>query len=298
MASAKLMGLSRRQIADAASMAVVPNTVLRQVRTGHLSMWKAVTAGHAGKAGVFAAMLAREGMNAPYLPFEGSSGWCDHVAGRRFSLDTLGGAGAPFKILDTLIKPRSSCATTISSILAAEKAAAAMKGRAADVERVTVEVYETAKAGMATGEHHWNPDCRETADHSIPYVVAAALMDGTVTPRQFDDAHLASPELRALLARIEVVTNDEFTEAYERHPVEHRTRVNVVMRGGERLCGEAGGALGDLSQPKSDAEISRKFLGTADPFLGAGRAAAVLGLLWKLDDLPDVAPIATGFARS
>lgn len=297
IASAKLLGLSRGQIAAAASMAVVPNNVLRQVRTGHLSMWKAVTAGHAGKAGVFAAMLAREGMNAPHLPFEGKSGWCDHVAGKRFSLDVLGGKGTPFKILDTLIKPRSSCATTISSILAAEKVAPALKGRIGDVQRVTVEVYETAKTGMATGEHHWNPDCRETADHSIPYVVAAALMDGTITPRQFDDAHLRSPDLRALLARIEVVTNDEFTKAYERLPVEHHTRVSVVTRGGERLVGEAGGDKGDLSLPKTDAQIAEKFLGVTVPFLGAGRAQAALDRLWRLEGLDSVARIPNDFVK-
>ena len=297
VASAKLMGLSREQIAAAASMAVVPNTVLRQVRTGHLSMWKAVTAGHAGKAGVFAAMLAREGMNAPHLPFEGKSGWCDHVAGKRFSLDVLGGEGTSFKILDTLIKPRSSCATTISSILAAEKAAVSLKGRAGDVQRVIVEVYETAKVGMGTGEHHWNPDCRETADHSIPYVVAAALMDGTVTPKQFDDEHLKSPALRALLAKIEVVTNDEYTKAYERLPVEHHTRVNVLMRGGERFVGEAGGDKGDLSQPKSDAQIAEKFLGVTEEFLGPARARSALERLFRLDELDNAARIPDDFVR-
>jgi 2-methylcitrate dehydratase len=297
VASAKLMGLARESIAAAASMAVVPNNVLKQVRTGHLSMWKAVTAGHAGKEGVFAAMLAREGMNAPYLPFEGKSGWCDHVAGKRFSLDTMGGGETPFKILDTMIKPRSSCATTISSILAAEKAAAALKGRVADVERVTVEVYETAKIGMGTGEHHWNPDCRETADHSIPYVVAAALLDGAVTPRQFDDAHLNDPQLRALLARIEVVTNDEFTKAYDRLPVEHHTRVDVAMRGGERFTGEAGGDKGDLAQPKSDGAIAEKFCGTVDDFLGPQRARAMLERLWRLERVERVAEIPQGFVK-
>ena len=297
MVSAKLMGLSREQIANAASMAVVANNVLRQVRTGHLSMWKAVTAGHSGKAGVFAAMLAREGMNAPYLPFEGHSGWCDHVAGKRFSLDVLGGDGTPFKILDTLIKPRSSCATTISSILAAEKVAPALKHRIADVQRVTVEVYETAKTGMATGEHHWNPDCRETADHSIPYVVAAALMDGTVTPAQFDDAHLHSPALRALLAKIEVVTNDAFTQAYEQVPVEHRTRVNVALRNGERIVGEAGGDQGDLSQPKTDAQIKEKFLGVTEEFLGSLQARRILERLFSIEALDNVAHIPGGFVR-
>ena len=296
--SARLMGLAPEQIACALSMAAVPGSILRQVRTGHLSMWKAVTAGHAGKAGVFAALLAREGMNAPFLPFEGKSGWCDHVAGKRFTLDVLGGKGVSFKIEDTMIKPRSSCATTISSILAAEKVAPAVMKRLSEVEHVTVETYERAKIGMGTGEHHWDPDSRETADHSIPYVVAAALMDGTVTPRQFDDEHLASAELRGLLRKIEVVVNDGYTRDYEKLPVVHRSRVNVVLRGGERLSGEAGGDLGDLAQPKSDEQISRKFLGTVEPFLGAERAGAALDLLWKLDALPDVTPVANGFIKS
>lgn len=295
--SARLLGLAPEQLAHSLSMAVVPNNILRQVRTGHLSMWKAVTAGHAGKAGVFAALLAREGMNGPFLPFEGRAGWCDHIAGRRFSLDAMGGNGAPFKIQDTMIKPRASCATTISSILAAEKVAPAVRGRIAEVERVTVETYERAKAGMGTGEHHWNPDSRETADHSIPYVVAAALMDGTVTPRQFDEAHLHDPGLHALLGKIDVVANEEFTRAYERLPVEHRTRVNVVMRGGERFTGEAGGDKGDLSEHKSDAQIAEKFLGVTEAFLGARRARATLARLWELDGLDDVARLPEGFVQ-
>jgi 2-methylcitrate dehydratase len=242
-------------------------------------------------------MLAREGMNAPHLPFEGKAGWCDHIAGKRFSLDVLGGNGTPFKILDTLIKPRSSCATTISSILAAEKVAPALKGRIDDVQRVTVEVYEAAKVGMGTGEHHWNPDCRETADHSIPYVVAAALMDGTVTPKQFDEAHLRSRALRQLLAKIEVVTNDDYTKAYERLPVEHRTRVSVATRGGERIVGEAGGDKGDLSQPKSDTQITEKFLGVTEEFLGPVRARAALDRLFRLDELDNAARIPGDFVR-
>ena len=293
----RLMGLTREQLGHALSMAAVPNNILRRVRTGHLSMWKAVTAGHAGKAGVFAALLAREGMDGPPQPFEGRSGWSEHIAGKRFALDVMGGGGISFKIEDTMIKPRSSCATTISSILAAEKVAPLLRNRIADVERVTVETYGSAKAGMGTGAHHWNPDSRETADHSIPYVVAAALIDGTITPKQFDEAHLRDSGLRALLAKIEVVANDEFTRAYEKLPVEHHTRVNVMTRGGERLVGEAGGDKGDLAQPKSDAQIAEKFLGTAEAFLGAHRAQAMLERLWRLDRLESVAEIPGGFVK-
>ncbi len=296
-ASAKLLGLDTDGIANSLSMAAVTNNVLRQVRTGHLSMWKAVTAGHAGKQGVFAALLAHEGMNAPFLPFEGRSGWCAHIAGKPLALEVMGGAGVPFKIEDTLIKPRSSCATTISSILAAEKAAPAVMKRLQEVEQVTVETYERAKSGMGTGEHHWNPDSRETADHSSPYVVAAALMDGTVTPRQFDASHRASPVLRELLSKIEVVANDDFTRDYEQVPVVHRTRVKVRLRGGESVSGEAGGDQGDLSQPKSDAQISEKFLGTAGEFLGAARARTLLDRLWALEKIERVAEIPASFVK-
>ena len=290
LGAGKLLGLSPEQLAECISMAVVPNNALNQARTGHLSMWKAVAAGQSGRAGVFAALLAHAGMKGPHTPFEGKAGWCAHVAGRAFSLDTFGGPGTPFKILDTLIKPRASCATTISSILAAEKAAANL-AEPARIESVTVEVYERAKTGMGTGAHHWNPDSRETADHSIPYVVAAALIDKRVTPASFDHARLFSAELRALLPKIEVVTNDEFTAAYVRVPVQHCTRVTVRLRGGERLVGEAGGDKGDLSQPKSDAEIEDKFRALAESVLGVKRTDAALDALWHIEAMSDVSQI-------
>ena len=290
LGAGKLLHLSPEQLADCLAMAVVPNNALNQARTGHLSMWKAVAAGQAGRAGVFAAQLAAAGMKGPQAPFEGKAGWCNHVARQPFSLDVFGGRGTPFKIGDTLIKPRSSCATTISSILAAEKAGANLAS-VEQIEKVTVEVYERAKIGMGTGEHHWNPDSRETADHSIPYVVAAALIDKRITPLSFGDARLWSAELRALLPKIEVVTNDEFTTAYEQVPVQHCTRVTLVLRSGERCVGEAGGEKGDLSQPKTDAQIEDKFRVLAEGVLGSKRVDAALGALWKLESADDVAQI-------
>src|SRR5688572_26020227 len=290
LGSGKLLGLSDEALAECLSMAVVPNNALNQARTGHLSMWKAVAAGQSGRAGVFAALLAQAGMKGPHAPFEGKAGWCNAVARKSFTLETFGGGATTFKIHDTLIKPRASCATTISSILAAEKAAANIT-RVDDIAKVTVEVYERAKIGMGTGEHHWNPDSRETADHSIPYVVAASLIDKRLTPSSFGDATLWSPELRALLPRIEVVTNDEFTDAYERLPVEHRTRVTVTLKDGTRAVGEAGGDKGDLSQPKTDAEIEEKFRALAEGVLGAKRVAILLDTLWNLDRAENVSRI-------
>ncbi|OGW86709.1 MAG: hypothetical protein A3K11_02165, partial [Nitrospirae bacterium RIFCSPLOWO2_12_FULL_63_8] len=293
IASGKLMGLTRAQISHCIAMAIVPNNMLKQVRTGHLTAWKALAAGQAARSGLFAALLARAGMEGPHLPFEGKAGWCNHVVGKPFALGIMGGDGTSFKVQDTLIKQRTSCATTISSILAAEKVAPLSNIK--DVRKVTVEVYRQAKEGKATGEHHWNPDCRETADHSIPYVTAAALMDGTVTPRSFSDSRLWNPELRALLQKIEVVVNDDFTKAYERLPVAHLTRVTVVTHSGERLVGESGGDKGDLSENKSDAQIAEKFRGLTEDLLGAKQVNAILDRLWNLEAMDNVATIPPAF---
>lgn len=288
LASAKIFKLTRQQTAHAISMAAVPNVILRQVRADHYSMYKAVASGHAGRAGVFAAILARAGMEGPHLPFEGKAGWCGHVARDTLKLQALGGKGVEFRIMQALVKPRASCGTTISSIMATEKIAPM---HAMDVKKITVEVYQKAKERVGTGEHRWNPDTRETADHSIPYVVAATLVDGTITPRSFNDKNLWNPELRALVHKVEVVANDEFTQAYVKVPVQHRTRVTVQTHGGETLVGEAGGDADDLNMPKSDAMIDEKFRTLCEDSLGGKSVRAALDLLWGLDTMENVSAI-------
>jgi 2-methylcitrate dehydratase len=215
------------------------------------------------------------------------------VARDRFTLDDFGGKGTPFKILHSIIKPRATCGTTISSVMAAEKVAPLKNVK--DVERVTVEVYQKAKERVGSGEHRWNPDCRETADHSIPYVVAATLMDGTVTPRSFNDAHLWNSELRALIHKIEVVANEEFTKAYVKLPVEHRTRVTVITRTGEKLVGEAGGDKDELSAEMSDVQIEDKFRSLCEDVIGAKQVKAILKSLWSLEKMDNVAAIPPAF---
>jgi 2-methylcitrate dehydratase len=178
-------------------------------------------------------------------------------------------------------------------VLAAEKIAP-LRDLAA-VYKITVEVYKKAKERVGTGAHRWNPDTRETADHSIPYVVAATLIDGTVTPRSFNDAHLWDPALRALMQKIEVIENEEFTRAYVRLPVEHHTRVTVALANGEKLVGSAGGARDELSAPKSDREIAEKFRVLCEEPLGVRQCDALLAQLWKLDEMDDVAAIPPAF---
>ncbi|HEY1622873.1 MAG TPA: MmgE/PrpD family protein [Streptosporangiaceae bacterium] len=284
--AAKLLRLGRAELADAIGLAVVPNNALDQTRAGQLSMWKAAAAGQAGRAGVFAALLAREGMHAPSEPFTGERGWLEYVArNQAFELPPLSGNGESFAVQRTFLKQRSACASSIPAIFAVERIFAEI-GDPSLIQHVTVEVNRHAKQRRGGGPAR-NPQTREAADHSIPYVVAAALRDGTITPRQFDDAHLADQEIRAILSRTDIVENPEFTAAFERVPVSHRARVTVELADGRVVVGESGGGGDDLTPADDIATINAKFT-----MLVADRIdAELLEFLWQLEQCDDVASI-------
>jgi 2-methylcitrate dehydratase len=296
LASARLLKLTPEQTAHALSLAAVPNVILKQVRVDNLTMFKVAAAGHAARAGVFAALMARAGMEGPHLPFEGRYGWCNHVSIEPLSFDVMGGQGSDFKLPVTGIKHRPCAGNTISSVLAAEQIAPLPDTDA--VERIVVEVYERAKIASGTGEHFWAPETPGTADHSIPYLVAATLIEGTVTHHSFDKAHLADAKIRALTKKVQVEANDEFTRAYESTPVQHRTRITVTLNDGWTLSGDAGGDENDLSAPCTDAQIDAKFRKLAGSALGEKRLNDSLRTLWALQDVANVDVIARGLVIS
>ncbi len=295
IAAGKMLRLTPEQLAHCVSIGVVPSNPLNQGRSNHLSMWKAVAAGAAGRAGVFAALLARDGMHGPHLPFEGRHGWLKQVAKQPFVLAQMGGNGRTFKIEETLLKKRACCATSVSTILAAEKISDAVRNRLDDVEEVLVDTYANSHRACGSEEHHWSPDSRETADHSIPYGVAAAVIDGTITPSSFDEAHLWNPELRGLMQKVKVRVDADFTRDYERHPVWHRSRVTVVLRGGERVVAETGADETDLSTPMTREQIERKFRGVTEGLLGSHSTGDIIRTLWQLEEVENVSVIPPAF---
>lgn len=292
---ARLYGLGRTGIAETLALAVIPNNSLRQTRVGDLTMWKAAASGQAARAAVFAAALAREGMSGPVLPFEGGSGWFSRVAGEPAGAADFAEPGGRLLLPGTILKPLACCGTTISSGLAAIDASALI-GAADRIEKVLVQTYRRAKDEHGTDRLHWNPGTRETADHSVPYVVAVGLLDGAVGPGQFDAAHLRDPRVRDLIDKTEVVEVPEFTQDYLREPPAHRTRVVVSLGSGARVAGETGGAPGDLSDAWDDEAVERKFAGLAVPYLGAGRVRAVLDRWWDLDRAANVRPLVSALS--
>ena len=183
------LGLTREQTIQALNLGIAPNLALYQTRIGDVSMWKGCANANASRNAVFAAMLAQRGLTGPSPIFEGDGGYFKAVTRQPFTLETFGGGGQPFKIMECSIKrfPLGQYSQTVAQ--------AALDVREqlpdpADIASVTVRTLQTAVNIMAGDPEKWRPANRETADHSMPYTTAVALMYGTVEQRHFGDEYL------------------------------------------------------------------------------------------------------------
>ncbi|MEM2430336.1 MAG: MmgE/PrpD family protein, partial [Nitrososphaerales archaeon] len=196
LAVAKLMGLSIEKTAHALSLSLIASIAMRQTRSGQISMWKACAFSNAARNAVFACMLAKEGMTGPAPIFEGEEGFFKLVSGPiSMNIEEFGGRGGKFKILETSIKYYPSEYHSQSAVEAAIELHKMLKGRFEEIDEVLIETFEASYKIIGSGKEKWEPKSRETADHSLPYCVSVALMDGTLNLDSFKEEKLRDPKL-------------------------------------------------------------------------------------------------------
>ncbi len=300
LAAAKVLKLSTDQTVQAVNLAGVANVALRQTRVGDLSMWKACAFSNAARNGVFAAMLAQHGMTGPSPIFEGEKGFMKLVSGsldlpafggeRGQSPASGGSQSPPFKILDTHIKHfpvEYHAQTAVEAALLIRGEMLKAEGRQAldSIADIEIGSYDVACEIIGRDLEKWKPQTRETADHSFPYCVAVALLDGTVTVRSFGDRRLVDPVLQGLMQKVRVVELEEFRPRY---PEAMPTRVTVRTVSGREYVRQVDYPLGHPKHPMSDRAIEEKFRRLAAGKLDRTRAAKVIDLIWKLEELKDI----------
>ncbi len=289
LAVAKVLKLSVGQTVQAINLAGVANVALRQTRVGDLSMWKACAFANAARNGLFAALLAKHGMTGPAPIFEGDKGFMALVSGS-LDLPAFGGKRVPFKILDTYMKPYPAEYHALSAIEATVAVRAELlnkEGRAAltRIAEITVGSYDVAIEIIGRGQEKWRPSTRETADHSLPYCVGVAWLDGTVTVQSFEPRRLSDPTLRALMRKVRVIAQDEFLGWY---PQAMPTRVTVRTTSGNEYVKQVDHPVGHPRNPLSDCDIEEKFRGLTAKMFDRARAGTIIDLVWRLDRLADI----------
>ena len=279
LGAGRLLGLSRDQLGHAVSLALAPNMALVQTRRGELSSWKGCAGANASRNAVFAAMLAQEGFTGPAAVFEGEGGLWDIVGRFDWPLPATPGA----MIGRTHLKSLPICYHGQSAVLGA--LALRPRVRVQDIREIHVESYRTAVHMMGNDASRWAPTTRETADHSMPYVVAAALVDGEVTPDSFAAGRLADPALAALMAKVKVSESADLSALY---PEAAPSRVSFRLASGEVLTSEVRYPKGHAKSPMQDAEVEQKFRQLFAAFGSAAQCDAVLRALWETDRARDV----------
>ncbi len=285
MLAGKLWDLDEEVLEHALGIAGVCNIATRQTRTGQMSMWKACAFANAARNGVFAADLARRGMTGPYEIFEGPKGVFNQLTGA-FDVK-LGGAG-DFMINKTYIKywpAEYHSQSAIEAILALRP-----KIGNGEVRSIHIGSFEAAVSIIGSEPEKWRPTSRETADHSMAYCVAVALIDGDVTVRSFDDHRLTDPKILTLMDKTKITENPELNAGYPKGIPNHLT---VTLADGTTLENRVDYPRGHNLNPMTDDEVVAKFKRLADGVVSDRTAERVLSHCWELDKLTDLSGLTT-----
>src|SRR5437762_12540489 len=277
------MKLDRERARHASIIAGVNCAAFRQARVGELSHCKGVAFANAARHGVFSALLARAGMTGPAPIFEGQMGFEKQLG---VSLGNVGEKfrGAPSMILQTSIKywpAEYHSQSAIEAALALRKEV----GNPAKIKQVIIESHDAAVEIIGSEPEKWKPKTRETADHSLPYITAIALIDGEVTDKQFEPQRFKDPEVWKFLENVKVERNAELSALY---PDAVANIVHVDLADGRRLTRRVDYPMGHAKNPLQDSQVEEKFRALVEPMVGNARARRIVDIVWKLDEAKNV----------
>jgi 2-methylcitrate dehydratase len=286
-ACASLLGLDEAAALSAISLATIPSIALRQTRNGEISMWKACAPATAVQHGVRSARLAAAGLRGPTEPFVGTNGFERRVSGPLDRGALRRTDEGEFLIASTHIKNFPSQYHTQAGIEAALAIRARLRTPVQEDPIASLRVTTSRVCWDLTADtpNKWNPETRETADHSMPYLVVTAMRDGTITREDFEERRFRDPERLADAARVRVETNTTMDAEY---PEKLTVSIDVTQASGETYSHRVDHPLGHARRPMTDAQVEAKFRGLASARLGETQADQVIGRVWDLDNIPDM----------
>jgi 2-methylcitrate dehydratase PrpD len=295
MVAARLMRLDPQGIVNAAGIAAHQAAGNAQ---SHIdgALTKRLGPGFASAAGVLAARLASLGLSGPRGVLEGEKGWYRQYHHGHYSRELLlDGLGADFPALEMSFKPWPSCRGSHSSAEAALQLAAEKGFNPAKIDRILVR-NGPAEWGFLSHpiERKRRPATTVEAQFSIPWVVAAALVDGKVSIAHFTPQALERVDIRAMADRIETAEDAGLANP---HGGPGQAQVEVTDRDGRVLRKRVGTTKGDPDAPMTAAEIASKFADCAEyGRIPAERAEAIRQMVSRIEGVADVARLTDAMA--
>jgi 2-methylcitrate dehydratase len=280
----RALHLPWEKIQHAIGISASRHCTLGAVTAGKLTMMKNTVDPMATQSGVLAALLAEKGYSGPEHVIDGKEG-LTHVFGPEWKLNLLtDGLGESWRITQCGMKAFPTEALTHTPISAVLDLVKTNDLTPDQVEKIQIRSLARA-ADILSDPSKYDPHTKETADHSLPYVIAAALVDRQVTPVQFTMAKIMDAKIRAQLKKIEVVADPGIEKVF---PALQRVIVNINTTDGRSFSKQLDYPKGDLRNPLNDQEVEEKFAALAEGVLSKGAQKKAKDAIWSLEKCASV----------
>jgi 2-methylcitrate dehydratase len=279
---AKALNLDRKKTANAIAISGTAYNALRVTRTGKLSHWKGLAFPNTAFGATHAAFLAMRGVTGPLEVFEGNKGFIETIAG---AFDVDWSQESLELVTKTVLKKYNAEIHSQSAIEGVLELQHEAGFTTEHIEQIEIEIFDVAHKIIGGGEEGPKTEVmtKEEADHSLPYIIAVALLDGEVTPAQYAPERIRSSDVQELLRKVTVRPAPEHSAAF---PSEIPCRISVNLRGGEILRKEKRDYPGFFTSPLSWDAVAEKFDRLADPHADLVLREAIVNAVGNLEQIP------------
>jgi 2-methylcitrate dehydratase len=280
-AAGRLMGLSDRQIAHAIAMAAVSDASFAVVRAKPLSQWKGLASSQSALGAMNALFLARRGVEGPLQVVEGPLG-IDHLLRMKINIDwdKQGYEG----IMESTIKKYNSMIHTQSAVHCMVELAKQNKLDPGKIVSIEAEVFQLAYDFAGGGLYGTDRviQTKEQADHSLPYLLAVAILDGDVQPAQFKPDRIIKADVQGLLKKVSVRAKHEYTDEY---PGKMPAKITVRFQDGKVIEHEVQDYPGLASHPFTWDDSVEKFDRLVAGRIDEGLSREIKGAVRSLENV-------------
>ena len=277
-AAAKVLDLTEEETRHALGIAGTAHNALRVTRTEGINMWKGLASANAARNGVYAAMLAKHGVEGPVNLFEGKKGWKQVISGDfTVSLD----AGCP-RLFDVMTKRYVAETYAQSAVEGIIELAEEHDLDPAEVTAIHLDTFAGAKLIIGGGEgSRYEVTTKAQADHSLPYMLAVALIDREMTNAAYDPARIRRDDVQTLLQRVTVEESERHTEQFENGLMP--ATLTVSLADGIEYVVQKSAFHGHPSKPMDWDHVEAKFRSLAGDVYGEARQDDLVAAVENLD---------------
>ncbi len=281
IAAGKLLGLSVDEMVNAIGINGSHNHTIGCPTSGKLTMMKNTVDPMAVQTGVFAALMAQKGYSGTIEVFEGKEGFMD-VFGPGWDIDKLtGNLGKDFKILECSMKAFPTEALTHTHLSATLKAVKSNNISYDQIDEVTITTIARA-CDILFDSHKYRPESRETADHSLPYCIAAALVDHQITTQSFSDEKMKDKRIWEVIDKIKGEASEEFEKMF---PAKQPSKVVVKTKDGKEYSEYLEYPKGDPREPMTMDDLTAKFNALSTELLSSDRQKKIKDMIFACENM-------------